>query len=538
MKMKKALSIALALVFAIGMLAGCSVGTVEETTADISAFVDNDEKLDITWLGYAMLAGCTEGKATELMYEEEFNMNITPIFAEYESYIDKKNALLQAGDIPDLIYELDPMHVYADARDEFLLSVPYAAIEKHAPSVYAELNKKAPAAWAYTYYEGENYGLPNMENSHMEVKVGTYREDWLKNVGMEVPTTIDELHDVLYAFQYDDPDGNGKDDTYGYAPTSPYYAAYFSEIYGAYGVLPFDWEEVNGEIVYGGLREECEDALALLSEWYKEGIIYPGFVEVDQYADQLFRDSKIGYSTGIGYSDPSSDYAKALKEKVPSMSITYGPIVKGPEGEAGIRVWGDACHAVSFGASGEQAPVKVTRLLKLFERMFTDEAFMVESRVGKEGEVYTVDKNTSSQTVFVPTADYEESSQRRLAGYEFTMSGPTFWSPIAPKKEVYENYLTDPYVEFKNKYYDASVLKADVFYKNDIVPSAPTYMEDLRNQQMKLMTQCIKGEVPCDQYVEKFTKIWEGTGGPQMLDEAKEQQKILDEIYAKIGIDK
>ena len=538
MKMKKALSIALALVFAIGMLAGCSAGTLEETSADISAFVDNDEKLDITWLGYAMLAGCTEGQATELLFEEEFNLNITPVFAEYAKYTDKKNALLQSGDIPDLIYELDPMHVFADARDEFLLSVPYEAIEKYAPSVYAELNKKAPAAWAYTYYDGANYGLPNMENAHMEVKVSSYRKDWLDNLDLEIPKTIDELHDVLYAFQYDDPDGNGKDDTYGYAPSQPAYAAYFSEIYGAYGVLPFDWEEVDGEIVYGGLRDECEDALALLHEWYKEGIIYPGFVEVDQYADQLFRDSKIGYTTGIGYSDPTSTYTLALMEKVPTAEFAYGPIVKGPEGDAGIRVWGDACHAVAFGANGEQSPVKVTRLLKLFERMFTDEAFMVEARVGKEGEVYTIDRTTTKKTVFVATKDYEESSQKRLAGYQFTMSGPTFWSPIAPKAEVYQNYQTDYYLNFVKENYDPSVLKSDVFYKVDIVPSAPTYIEDLRNQQMKLMTQCIKGEIPCDQYVEEFTKIWEGTGGPQMLDEAKEQQEILEEIYAKIGIDK
>lgn len=538
MKMKKALCIALALVFAIGMLAGCNGGTLEETSADISAFVDNDEKLDITWLGYAKLAGSLEGGATETMYEEEFNLNITPIFAEAAKYTDKKNALLQSGDIPDLIYELDPMHVYADARDEFLLNVPYEAIEKYAPSVYAELNAKAPAAWAYTYYEGGNYGLPNMENSHMETKVSTYREDWLKKVGMDVPATLDELHDVLYAFQYDDPDGNGKNDTYGYAPSQPNYAAYFSEIYGAYGVLPFDWEEVNGEIVYGGLRDECEDALALLKQWYDEGIIYPGFVEVDQYADSLFRDSKIGYTTAIGYSDPSATYTLALMEKVPTAEITYGPIVKGPDGDAGIRVWGDACHAIGFGANGEQSPVKVTRLLKLFERLFTDEAFMVESRVGKEGEVYTIDRSSTTKNVFVATKDYEDAAQKRIAGYQFTMSGPTFWAPIAPKKEVYENYLTDPFKDFIKTYDDQSVLKADVFYKVDIVPSAPTYIDDLRNQQMKLMTQCIKGEVPCDQYVEEFTKIWEGTGGSQMLEEAKEQQGILEEIYAKIGLDK
>ena len=42
---------------------------------------------------------------------------------------------------------------------------------------------------------------------------GIIRTDWLKNLGMEMPTTIDELHDILYAFTYNDPDQNGANDT-------------------------------------------------------------------------------------------------------------------------------------------------------------------------------------------------------------------------------------------------------------------------------------------------------------------------------------
>lgn len=34
---------------------------------------------------------------------------------------------------------------------------------------------------------------------------------------MEMPATIEELHDVLYAFTYNDPDQNGKNDTYGFS---------------------------------------------------------------------------------------------------------------------------------------------------------------------------------------------------------------------------------------------------------------------------------------------------------------------------------
>ncbi len=38
---------------------------------------------------------------------------------------------------------------------------------------------------------------------------------WTK-LGLEAPTTLDEFMEVAKAFTFNDPDGNGKDDTYGY----------------------------------------------------------------------------------------------------------------------------------------------------------------------------------------------------------------------------------------------------------------------------------------------------------------------------------
>lgn len=43
----------------------------------------------------------------------------------------------------------------------------------------------------------------------------TIREDWLDNLGLEMPTTIDEFYNVLKQFKEGDPDRNGIDDTYG-----------------------------------------------------------------------------------------------------------------------------------------------------------------------------------------------------------------------------------------------------------------------------------------------------------------------------------
>ena len=44
----------------------------------------------------------------------------------------------------------------------------------------------------------------------------SYRQDWADKVGItKAPETIDEFYDMIYKFTYNDPDGNGKRDTFG-----------------------------------------------------------------------------------------------------------------------------------------------------------------------------------------------------------------------------------------------------------------------------------------------------------------------------------
>lgn len=41
------------------------------------------------------------------------------------------------------------------------------------------------------------------------------RKDWLDHLGLSIPKTYDEMLDAMRKFTFDDPDGNGKNDTYG-----------------------------------------------------------------------------------------------------------------------------------------------------------------------------------------------------------------------------------------------------------------------------------------------------------------------------------
>ncbi len=536
MKMKKALSIALALIFAIGMLAGCGGGTA--TSEAEKNFSETDEKLTLEWLGYPILAGCEEGTQSELLLEEKFNVDIKPLFYEQEKFNDKKTMLMAGGDVPDLVYELDPINVFNDVDQDFIVEVPYGTIEKYAPSYYKYLNEYAPAAWSYSRYMDANWGVPNLNCYNGIGKVSGYRSDWLKKVGKEVPKTLDEMHDVLYAFVHDDPDGNGKDDTFGYAMMGTHYQWFFTEIFGAYGVLPFDWQEVDGEIVYGGLREECTEVLQILSDWYKEGLIHPDFVSGTNLIT-LSTTNTLGYYQQIwlqNNDDPGS-LTSMTRHIAPEADWVYASAPCGPDGLCGQRVWGDLCHVVSFGNT-EQYGVAVPRMLKMFDGMFTDDELVKKIELGNEGEHWeAVDKaKTKYTTSYVFKDKYTDAAARRLSGITDQLSGPSFFKPVTSKKEFYMDNMSDGYRKWLETYGPTETTLTDVFYKVDIVPSAAEYLEDLRNKQMALMAEIVQGTKSADSYLTEFGEIWSKGGGDIMLEEAVAQGEILEAIYKDIGI--
>jgi putative aldouronate transport system substrate-binding protein len=66
---------------------------------------------------------------------------------------------------------------------------------------------------SYRDKSGEIYGFPVRDGAGCVTYI---RKDWLDNLGLDIPTTWDEFYNVLVEFTYNDPDGNGINDTRGY----------------------------------------------------------------------------------------------------------------------------------------------------------------------------------------------------------------------------------------------------------------------------------------------------------------------------------
>ena len=108
--------------------------------------------------------------------------------------------------------------------------------------------------------DGVMYGLPD-PGALPKTDSLVIRQDWLDKLGLQSPKTLDEVLTVLKAFTFDDPDGNGKADTYGFCAyiegsglVNAGLGTRFDWIYGAYGV-PGVWNLSSADAVALNVRD-------------------------------------------------------------------------------------------------------------------------------------------------------------------------------------------------------------------------------------------------------------------------------------------
>lgn len=190
----------------------------------------------------------------------------------------KLNTMLAAGNEPD-IYNPDATQLVELLEAGRLLNMePYMA--EYAPDMlasYGENLHQAPANKEGFYAV--------FRNDQGIIKNFCFRTDWLKAVGMELPTTTEELYEVLKAFTFNDPDGNGVNDTYGIAPAAQALAT-FECLFTSFGI-PLKGADSLVELEDGTVTTALKhpaflEAITFMNKLYKEGIMDPDFATITQ----------------------------------------------------------------------------------------------------------------------------------------------------------------------------------------------------------------------------------------------------------------
>ncbi|MDF1569921.1 MAG: extracellular solute-binding protein, partial [Spirochaetaceae bacterium] len=200
-------------------------------------------------------------------YEELTGIRLVIIQPPHQLYNDKLLIQIASGDMPD-ICEVLPEYLPSLVNNGTAVPLEIFVSESdYAKDISVELLN------SLKFPDGRLYGFPARDGGGCVTYI---RKDWLDNLGLEVPRNWEQFEAVLRSFTFDDPDGNGKDDTYGYTDVNSasedwYNRAVFlnarSEIY-------FD----GRQWVDGFVQPSIIEALERLRSLYDQGLIDPDFL--------------------------------------------------------------------------------------------------------------------------------------------------------------------------------------------------------------------------------------------------------------------
>ena len=224
------------------------------------------------------------------------------------------------------------------------------------------------------------------------------RKDWLDNLGLEIPTTTEELREVLRAFTFDDPDGNGRNDTWGYGAfvesdmnINGYPGSRFFPLLGAFdvaGLWSFDGDHL-GLNVY---RPEFYDAMVYIRSLIEEGLVDPNWLS---YRKDDFRAAWKQGRFGVMKEQNAAFAGEAnyapFDANFPDGEWIVIDAIEGPEGYAAVGAYDQNYRIFAISQEAVDAG-KAEKICELLEWMSSDEGYLL-CGWGVEGVNYVLDEN-------------------------------------------------------------------------------------------------------------------------------------------------
>lgn len=196
----------------------------------------------------------------------------------------KYNLALASGDIPDYL-ETVPSTIFvqmveADALEDITDAWDTYASDRWK-AVFADYGE---LPWTWSKVNGRIYGLPRVEDLAHNDTILWYRADWLEQLGLAVPTTMDELHDVAKALVEANIGKGATGTTLGLLANKQYAHTWYGSldpIWGAFGIIPDHWSKEGDGLMFDGIRETMKEPLTLLNQWYNDGIFRKDFFTLE-----------------------------------------------------------------------------------------------------------------------------------------------------------------------------------------------------------------------------------------------------------------
>lgn len=322
-----------------------------------------------------------------------------------DSLAEQVNVRIAGGELPDAFMGVGFSNYDLTNYGEdgtFIDLTPYIT-EEYMPNLTKILEENPEIRSAITMSDGCIYGLPAGE------KMGTasigaeddqsiytipqfsmINKAWLDELGLEVPKTLDELHEALVAFEENDMSakyyGNPAGSTIPMSTGFDQWCWGQNIFYAGFGFTNWPNDVCNdlvlnedGKVEFMCAEDKYREALTYFHDWYAEGLMdQEMFSQSDTQLMAKCSQGYVGVSTWWYIEELMGEYAK---------DYVFLPILDGPDGTHNVTVRsGGGTNSGNLSiTSACESPIN---LLKFFDKWYDPETVM-QLQYGPIGTYFT-----------------------------------------------------------------------------------------------------------------------------------------------------
>lgn len=452
----------------------------------------------INSLNFTFPEGMDENNNPYLHYiEDKTNIDIRVKMPSVTTYEDSLKVELSNATPPDMLTTYEPKTFY-----DLVERGELAPLDELIASYGADLQKYIPEeAWDTVRVNGHIYAIPTSNEASGE-EVIYVRKDWLDNLNLDIPTTIDEIEHVIRAFTKEDPDRNGYADTYGV--TWMQHLNQTSPLLGAFGVQFDHWVKIDGQLAYANILPGMKEAVSFLAALNKEKLVKPFLSFSSTKKDWLHHtivDNNVGMFSGSYYHQTLIHDLQRENGVEAEWIAIDAPIGKNGERSTKALPLVKGYHFVPKNSTNKAEVIKLLNFIVEEGRETLDMGF--EHQVWhRQGEKIVYDSNEDKKAEYRGIYSILANVQNREL-YE---------ARIKHKKAVVENL---------HKAERFAVESEFKLYQTPTMHPQHKQLEQQLKDLLDLFDEMINGQSSMDEF-DRYVNEWKALGGDQITKEVNE----------------
>lgn len=501
------------------------------------------KKLTITWVGPGTDV-INDGNWAEKQIEKEFNVEIK--LSKLDVFNEQAlNLFFASGEMTDVYYPYGNDTILW--KQGILRSIPFSMVRQYAPNL-AKMYDSKKVLWLKSIVPGkedEFKSLPGLSNGISgPAFVSFYRLDWLEKLGIKPhgnletiykdrmwwtsePFNIKEVEEIFTRFVNDDPDGNGKKDTYNTVAYKDSLMWNYLNIANSFG---FVWNknlQEDDRLKTWNISNGYKEFLKWMYQMNKKGLVDKEISILDfNKMWEKIGTGKVGYwiapYTYIGPmpTTPKSNPPVNVLQNDPKAKVLITPAEKGKDGKSYgyqyLSVDGVTDYGIFIGKNVNNE--KLERILRIIDYCNFDKDARVWTLYGKEGTNWNWSGKPYNSFIIAKEIKADEKPIIGNGLFRYWGTWTSDWLRITESDElgVLSDWIRDPDKGGKITYGDYRV---DMFNETKLPDLNKKYNSEINTMVTEFMYKSTTGEIDpekeWDQYVNKLMS----SGLKEILDE-------------------